>query len=45
MAGVHAARRFFAKIVPGAAIMLGTWANSAATKDLARRTRELYRRG
>jgi hypothetical protein len=45
MAGVHAARRIFAKIVPGAAIMLGTWANSAATKDLAKRTRELYRRG
>jgi hypothetical protein len=45
MAGVHAARRIFAKVVPGAAIMLGTWANSAATKDLARRTRELYKRG
>jgi hypothetical protein len=43
MAGVHAARRMFAKIVPGASIVLGTWVNSAATKDLARRTRELYR--
>jgi hypothetical protein len=45
MAGVRAARRMFAKIVPGAAIVLGTWVNSAATKDLARRTRELYRPG
>jgi hypothetical protein len=45
MAGVHAARRMFAKVVPGAAIVLGTWVNSTATKDLARRTRELYRQG
>jgi EcsC family protein len=43
MAGVHAARRMFAKVVPGAAIVLGTWANSAATRDLARRAREMYR--
>jgi hypothetical protein len=43
MAGVHAARRMFAKIVPGASIVLGTWVNSAATKDLAGRTRQLYR--
>ena len=43
MAGVRAAKRMFAKVVPGAAVVLGTWANSAATKDLARRTRELYR--
>ncbi|ROP33157.1 EcsC family protein [Couchioplanes caeruleus] len=42
MAGVRAAKRMFAKIVPGAAVVLGTWVNSAATKDLARRTRELY---
>lgn len=42
MAGVHAARRVFAKMVPGAGIVLGTWVNSAATKDLARRARELY---
>ncbi|WP_305786864.1 EcsC family protein [Symbioplanes lichenis] len=42
MAGVRAAKRMFAKIVPGAAVLLGTWANSAATKDLARRTREQY---
>ena len=43
MAGVRAAKRIFAKIVPGAAIVLGTWANSAATKDLAGRARALYR--
>jgi hypothetical protein len=44
MAGIHAARRMVAKVVPGAAIVLGTWVNSAATTDLARRTRELYRK-
>jgi hypothetical protein len=44
MAGIRAAKRIFAKIVPGAAVILGTWANSAATKDLARRTREYYGR-
>ncbi|GIF53327.1 hypothetical protein Afe04nite_78660 [Asanoa ferruginea] len=43
MAGIRAAKRIFAKIVPGAAIILGTWANSSATTDLAKRTRELYR--
>jgi hypothetical protein len=43
MAGVRAAKRMFAKVIPGAAVVLGTWANSAATKDLARRTTELYR--
>ena len=42
MAGVRAAKRMFAKIVPGAGMLLGTWANSAATKDLDRRARELY---
>jgi hypothetical protein len=42
MAGVHAARRMFAKMVPGAGMVLGTWVNSTATKDLARRTREHY---
>jgi hypothetical protein len=42
MAGVHAARRVVAKVIPGAAIVLGTWVNSSATKDLARRTGELY---
>jgi hypothetical protein len=43
MAGVRAAKRVVAKIVPGAAIVLGTWANSSATKDLAERSRALYR--
>ncbi|MFI7508226.1 EcsC family protein [Micromonospora aurantiaca] len=43
MAGVRAAKRMFAKVVPGAAIVLGTWANSSATKELADRTRALYR--
>ncbi|MET8258922.1 EcsC family protein [Micromonospora sp. NPDC005553] len=42
MAGVRAAKRMVAKIVPGAAIVLGTWANSSATKDLAQRSRALY---
>jgi hypothetical protein len=42
MAGVRAAKRVFAKMVPGAGIILGTWANSTATKDLARRAREHY---
>ncbi|MEV4638837.1 EcsC family protein [Actinoplanes sp. NPDC049548] len=44
MAGVRAAKRMFAKMIPGAAVVLGTWVNSAATKDLAQRTRELYGR-
>lgn len=44
MAGIRAARRMFAKIVPGAAILLGTWVNSAATKDLAARARQSFRR-
>jgi hypothetical protein len=43
MAGMRAAKRMFAKMVPGAAIILGTWANSSATKDLAQRTVALYR--
>ncbi|MGC5052991.1 EcsC family protein [Micromonospora sp. DT48] len=43
MAGVRAAKRVFAKLVPGAAIILGTWANSSATKKLAERSRALYR--
>ncbi|MFI7521454.1 EcsC family protein [Micromonospora globbae] len=43
MAGVRAAKRVFAKVVPGAAIILGTWANSSATTDLAERSRALYR--
>uniref|UniRef100_UPI001C858503 EcsC family protein n=1 Tax=Paractinoplanes polyasparticus TaxID=2856853 RepID=UPI001C858503 len=43
MAGVRAARRMFAKMIPGASIVLGTWVNSAATKDLANRARDVYR--
>ena len=43
MAGLRAAKRVFAKIVPGAAIILGTWANSSATTDLARRAQASYR--
>jgi hypothetical protein len=42
MAGLRAAKRVFAKLVPGAAIILGTWANSSATSDLSRRARALY---
>jgi EcsC protein family len=45
MAGIRAARQVFAKMVPGAGMVLGTWVNGAATKDLARRARELYRAG
>jgi hypothetical protein len=45
MAGIRATKRMLAKLIPGAAMVLGTWANSAATKDLARRTREHYRIG
>jgi hypothetical protein len=44
MAGIRAARRMFAKIIPGAGMVLGTWANSTATTDLARRAQDLYRR-
>jgi hypothetical protein len=43
MAGIRAAKTMFAKMIPGAAVVLGTWANSAATKNLADRTREYYR--
>jgi uncharacterized protein (DUF697 family) len=43
MAGVGAAKRMVAKVVPGAGVVFGTWANSAATKDLARRAEALYR--
>jgi hypothetical protein len=31
-------------MVPGAAIILGTWANSSATRDLGRRAIETFRR-
>ena len=43
MAGIHAAKRVFAKVIPGAGIVLGTWANSTATRDLATRARVMYR--
>jgi hypothetical protein len=43
MAGVRAAKRVFAKVVPGAAIIFGTWVNSAATRELADRARCRYR--
>jgi uncharacterized protein (DUF697 family) len=43
MAGIQTAKRVFLKVVPGAAIVLGAWVDSAATKDLARRSRALYR--
>jgi len=43
MAGIRAAKRMFAKIVPGAAVVLGSWVNSTATKELAGRARALYR--
>jgi EcsC family protein len=42
MAGIRAGRRMFAKVIPGAAVILGTWVNSAATKDLAKRARTLF---
>lgn len=43
MAGTRAAKRVVAKVLPGVAIVLGTWANSSATKELATRSRALYR--
>jgi hypothetical protein len=43
MTGLRAARSMAAKLIPGAAVILGTWANSTATTDLARRARQLYR--
>jgi uncharacterized protein (DUF697 family) len=44
MAGVQAAKKMFAKVIPGAGMVLGTLANSSATKDLAQRTRDFYGR-
>jgi hypothetical protein len=43
MAGVRTAKRVFAKVMPGAKIMLGMWVNSAATRDLADRACCRYR--
>ncbi|GAB1693168.1 hypothetical protein KRM28CT15_49710 [Krasilnikovia sp. M28-CT-15] len=45
MAGVKATKRMFVKIIPGAGVILGTWANSTATTRLARRAREHYSQG
>ena len=45
MAGLRAVKRIAAKAIPGAAIVLGAWANSSATSDLARRAGQLYRPG
>lgn len=43
MAGARATKRVVAKVLPGVAIILGTWANSSATKELAARSQALYR--
>ena len=43
MAGVRAVKRLAAKMVPGAAVVLGAWANSSATTDLAQRAVAMYR--
>jgi hypothetical protein len=42
MAGLRAAKKLFAKAVPGAAVVLGAWVNSSATKDLALRARGMF---
>lgn len=42
MAGLRAAKRLVANAVPGAAVVLGSWANSSATRELARRAQVLY---
>jgi hypothetical protein len=43
MAGVRALKRLFAKIVPGAGVILGHWANRSATKELAARSMAHFR--
>ncbi len=43
MAGMKALKRLFAKVVPGAAVILGHWANRSATKELAARSMLHYR--
>jgi hypothetical protein len=43
MAGVRALKRLFAKVVPGAGMILGHWANRSATKELAARSMEHFR--
>ncbi|MEU8238658.1 EcsC family protein [Actinoplanes missouriensis] len=44
MAGVRAAKRVVVKVIPLGGMVLGTWANSVATRDLARRARDHYRK-
>lgn len=44
MAGVRTAKRVAVKVIPLGGVILGTWANSVATRDLARRARDHYRR-
>jgi hypothetical protein len=43
MAGMRAIKRVAAKVVPGAAVVFGSWANRSATKDLASRAIAHYR--
>jgi uncharacterized protein (DUF697 family) len=43
MSGARALKRLFAKVVPGAAIVLGHWANRSATRELAGRSMAHYR--
>jgi hypothetical protein len=43
MAGLRAVKRVAAKVIPGASIVFGTWANRSATRELAARTRAHYR--
>nr|WP_026184300.1 hypothetical protein [Salinispora vitiensis] len=42
MAGARATKRVVAKVLPGVAIILGTWASSSATRELAARSQALY---
>jgi hypothetical protein len=44
MAGVRAAKRVVVKVIPLGGMILGTWANSVATRDLARRALDHYRK-
>lgn len=42
MAGARATKRVVAKVLPGVAVILGTWASSSATRELAARSRAWY---
>ncbi|MBB5873385.1 uncharacterized protein (DUF697 family) [Allocatelliglobosispora scoriae] len=42
MAGMRAVKRVLAKVLPFASVIFGSWANSSATKELARRTTAYY---